>query len=399
MSERSYSLPPSLCVKRTPTPSVGGGSEIYERTPTPRSARRSTPGDRDLDVPPPTAGLALTRRSIPPPPVANPLTAAARRAPEAVEAERRLRLQGTLKDRIYQRSFALRKMLRRTSEQGPMRLEQLLTRVGDLCNLTDEERAELQRMAVAADTDRSGTIDFKEFCTLLKLSDRRMHPEQEQREKSRFLAHGVMDPKMQRAVLKNPHAQGELALSHARPANELGRMQVDAPFGVLGDGERMGAVISSYLNMKHDHISSCLTSHDSDNDGKLTHDELRAALRCVDPYIFDQEIRSIIETSDPRRRGLVSISEFIDGAGAEYVKSKAARASAGLSGGDPLQWTTSEYSRRAVLDQLRNAPPKQLRRAPPTRAAKLRQERMHNVRDALDRREKAMIAAMPGGGQ
>eukprot|EP01062_Namystynia_karyoxenos_P026136 TRINITY_DN20407_c0_g1_i1.p1 TRINITY_DN20407_c0_g1~~TRINITY_DN20407_c0_g1_i1.p1 ORF type:complete len:430 (+),score=128.72 TRINITY_DN20407_c0_g1_i1:96-1292(+) len=394
MSEASFSLPPSMCIQPSEDGSeVPGGHEPMQRPPSTRASSRPRSSGRGADVAAPAA-MPPPRPS--PPAAFNPLCASTRRQ-QLPSTEMRLRIQGSLKDRIYQRSFALRKLFRKQSggSEG-MKMAEFLKRMKEQFALSEEEVDVLRDMTRQTDCDRSGTIDFKEFCDLLKRLDRESNPEGERREKARFLAHGVMDPKMQRAMLRNPQAQEGVALGHVRPANELGRMGVDAPFGVLGDGERMAAMISSYLDMRYDHIAACLNRHDADRDGKLTHDELRRALRAVDPYIFDQEIKGLIEHTDQKRKGLISISEFLEGAGAEYVKNKAARASAGLCGGDPLRWDTAEYSRQQVLERLRQTRPKGLKKAPATKSARLRQASSCARRDDLDRRERAQWAAMPG---
>ena len=254
-------------------------------------------------------------------------------------------LMARLKDVLYQRSHTLRKKIdnRQTADEFCRNCKKLF-------RLSDTEMGLLRTLLPQGDS----LIDSRSFISSL----RGTAEQNDKLEKERFGVLGVMDRKIQKMLINN---QG-LSMGHSRPANVLGNMNVHPPFGVLGDGERMGSMQAAYLDMKADLLLNSFALYDPTNTGRISHSDFKLAMKSVDNYIFDTEISRLIKQFDRKKRGYIEIRPFINGVGSEYLKKKADRCS--LTG-DPLVWEVSDQHPKMM-------PPRGKLKAPSTRTSRLR---------------------------
>lgn len=247
----------------------------------------------------------------------------------------------SIKDRIYQHSFNLRKTFREIDPDGkglipiPVCIEEM----GRIYQLSPYEKECLLPLLREADFRNDGAIDFKEFVEMLKMHSKSSQPLSEA-EKARFQQKGAMDKRMQEALRSD--ASREITIQGGLPTNELGPMTIDAPFGVLGDSEKMDAVITTFLNIKFEHLRSVMQRHDSNSDGIVTYAEFRAGMKELDRYVFDDEINILLEALDRKRKGAIVIDDFVKGAGREYLKKKAHRSNSFQS---PFVWDESPVAK------------------------------------------------------
>ena len=278
----------------------------------------------------------------------------------------------SLKDRIYQRSFDLRKTFRQLDPQGNglIPFDTFVAEMNRAYQLSPVEQVCLRQLLLEADFNHDNFIDFREFCEMLKMHDPGQGQELSATEKKRFQLKGLMDKKMQEAVVNNSKSQ--VKLDNALPTNELGRMTIECPYGVLGDSERMDAVIATFLRTKYDALQTTFAKHDADRDGFVTWPEFRSAMKELDRYVFDDEIDNLLHELDKKKRGKINIEEFVSGAGREYLKKKAHRSNVQQS---PFVWESQEKSPRTPREGPMTAegkPLKKLKKPSGTKASDLR---------------------------
>eukprot|EP00672_Neobodo_designis_P017507 CAMPEP_0174832782 /NCGR_PEP_ID=MMETSP1114-20130205/3852_1 /TAXON_ID=312471 /ORGANISM="Neobodo designis, Strain CCAP 1951/1" /LENGTH=401 /DNA_ID=CAMNT_0016066649 /DNA_START=133 /DNA_END=1338 /DNA_ORIENTATION=+ len=275
-----------------------------------------------------------------------------------------------LRDRVYQRSFNLRKTFRELDAEGHgiVPIEDFAKEMERFFTLSPLEGKCLRVLLEESDFRRDGKIDFREFCEMLKMRDYDSEPTVSEMQRKRL--HGAVDPRM-RGMLRE--GQTAIAVQGGVPTNELGHMRIECPFGVLGDSERMDAVISAFFTHKTGQLRDVFNKHDADHDGYLTRGEFRTAMKEVDRYVFDNEIDSLLDSlldngggAAMRKRhlssgannkaNLINIEHFVTGAGREYLKKKAHRSNAHAN---PFVWAqpappkTAQHSPRG----RRPAPP------------------------------------------
>lgn len=254
----------------------------------------------------------------------------------------------SIKDRIYQRSENLRKTYRELDAAGlgSIPLEVFVQAMRRSFMLNQLEQDCLRVMTVDADFHRDGVIDFREFCEMLKTHDRNQgDPVITESERKRFQTKGLIDGHVQKMMKSIDHP---IRIVHGVPKNELGTLTIECPFGVLGDSERMDAVIQTYLDRKMDGLKHAFEECDRNHDGFLTREEFREAMHALDRYIFDDEVTSLIHTLDRKKRGLIAIADFLStGLGREYLKKKAHRTNAAYD--NPFIWfDQQDASGRAI---------------------------------------------------
>eukprot|EP01062_Namystynia_karyoxenos_P003894 TRINITY_DN11373_c0_g1_i1.p1 TRINITY_DN11373_c0_g1~~TRINITY_DN11373_c0_g1_i1.p1 ORF type:complete len:402 (+),score=116.70 TRINITY_DN11373_c0_g1_i1:120-1325(+) len=193
-------------------------------------------------------------------------------------------------------------------------------------------------------------------------------------EASRFQAPGIMDPMIQRRTtgsVKTP----------------LGYDYDGPPFAVTSDAEQVTAIIEQAQTMRRARMEQVLQRCSRDGEW-LTHKEFIEAMGELDKFqVPKYELAALIGILDPgRKKGRISIRNFIDQFSSEYLKGKSCRATIGgnVDGrSNTLQWPSSlndHYDRRQLMEGLRN------RRAPKLKIAisarqrsvrrKLREERV-----------------------
>ena len=274
-------------------------------------------------------------------------------------AHQRSRVEGQskarVKDCLYQSSFALWKHI----GSAPLTAVTLPSQVSAFFRFNAEDTANLRCMAEAV--IGSGAMDVKTFLTRLKETDKESSSGLEQQEARRFQAAGIMDHTIQK-VIRNP--QAKIAMSHPRPENELGKMTVNPPYGVLGDTERMNALISSHLDLKYDTLRDALVRADTEGRGRVTRAQFSQALRSVAHYLFESELQALITVVDPKNRGYIYLSDFLgqSGVGMQYLKRKSDRSALQ---GDPLVWSVVPVPPRTVKEKRKI-------RALSTKASRLR---------------------------
>ena len=243
----------------------------------------------------------------------------------------------SLKDRIYQRSHNLRHTFRELDAKGTglIPLPEFTEEMGRTYQLSPVEKQCLYIMLLEADSKQDGKLDFREFCEMLKSFDKSKSNTNElsARERKRF-DRCVIDKKMQATVMRDESKS--IKLIGGLPTNELGSMNIDCPFGVLGDSEKMDAVVTSFINVKTDKLRETFKEFDVNRNGRVSHDEFKRGMQHHDPYIFDDEIAGLLGALDPKGKGYILVEEFIDGMGKEYLKKKAHRSQAHDS---PFTWT------------------------------------------------------------
>lgn len=301
----------------------------------------------------------------------------------------------SLRDRVYQRSFNLRKTFRELDAQGngAVPIEAFAAEMARSFSLSGIELKCLRVLLEEADFRRDGKIDFREFCEMLKMRDYDSDAVVSDAQRKRLQGPGVMDPRMQRMVKDGSqaiHVQGGV------PTNELGHMRIECPFGVLGDSERMDAVITAFFTHKLGQLRAAFERFDDDKDGCLTRQQFRDAMKEVDRYVFDNEIDSLLEaildghntlatgrrtlassqsSARPKHNNLININQFVNGPGKEYLKKKAHRSNAHAN---PFIWNQppepprSSQSPRRPPNSPRAAKRAPLKPAADTRSNELR---------------------------
>lgn len=261
---------------------------------------------------------------------------------ESLDKRRIAAFSTLIRDRIYQRSSNLRKTFIELDSTGSglVPIDMLAHNMARAFQLTDNAQL-MVPLLTAADYKHDGVIDFKEFVEMLKPhtgsggaeggGDAVMTAE----DKRRLLSKNHADKKMVNAVAEGT-LDREIKLSTGIPANELGAMTIECPFGVLGDSEKMDAVVATYLSIRLDKLRATLANRDSNNDGFVTYNEFRGGMKEVDRYIFDDEISALIEALDTKKKGLISIDGFVTGVGKEYLKNKAHRSNSAFN--SPFVW-------------------------------------------------------------
>lgn len=256
-------------------------------------------------------------------------------APPLVDQKTLQLVWASLKDRIYQRSFNLRKTYRELDAigNGLIPISQFVEEMGRAYQLSALERQCLELLLIQSDFRHDGVIDFREFCEMLKLRDNDdNNATLNEKQRKRFAQRGLMDLKMQNAIVKSDRS---IKVQGGMPTNELGQMCIECPYGVLGDSERMDAVIAAYLDVKYEKLHTVFEKHDANKDGCLTWIEFRACMKELDPYVFDDEIDTLLSVLDKKKKGLIPIQDFVNGLGQEYLKKKAHRSNAHAN---PFHW-------------------------------------------------------------
>lgn len=200
----------------------------------------------------------------------------------------------SLRDRVYQRSFNLRKTFREldASGTGAVPIDTFAAEMSRFFSLSPLEQRCLRVLLEESDFRRDGKIDFREFCEMLKMRDYESDAVVSDAQRKRLQGPGVMDPRMQRMV-RDGHQP--ILVQGGVPTNELGHMRIECPFGVLGDSERMDAVITAFFTHKLSQLREVFVKHDDDRDGYLTRQQFRTAMKEVDRYVFDDEIDSLLD--------------------------------------------------------------------------------------------------------
>ena len=259
------------------------------------------------------------------------------------------------------RSFALWRKVPATADE-----ESFCQGVEAAFTLSPEHRRELRSLVSLAFSDSQCQYEPKEFIARLKLHDRTHNPGRERWEHDRFDVDGVMDGKI-RKVFRHPDARNHVSMAHRRPSHELGEVTVNPPYGILGDAERMAALISSSLDLQHDTLRNALQQRQvPPGSGRVDHKGFAAALSESVGHIFASDITKLLAVVDPKRLGWVHIASFLRGSGLEYLKKKADRKS--LSG-DPLIW---EVNNNTTTTDKAFKPPRAKLRCSPNRSYILR---------------------------
>ena len=311
----------------------------------------------------------------------------------------------SLKDRIYQRSHNLRHTYREldAAGNGMIPIDAFVEEMGRAYQLSPLERHCLRLLLQEADFRRDGVIDFREFCEMLKVHDKSRMTEDgtalSQQEKRRF-DRCVMDKKMQAAVMADDSRT--IRVIGGMPTNELGPMQIDCPYGVLGDSERMDAVIASFLDIKYDKLRDTFKRFDVNGNGKVSYAEFREGMKDLDHYVFDDEIDNLIAVLDRKKKGYILIDDFVKGLGKEYLKKKAHRSQAHES---PFQWPVVEKQHKTNRPSSDRSPRAEKRHAVPpcrlTRASELRANdaklKLHDIFKREDGNHQARVVAGTAG--
>lgn len=260
----------------------------------------------------------------------------------------------SLRDRVYQRSFNLRKTFRELDSvgKGAIPIDEFAAEMGRSFSLSALELKCLKVLLDEADFRRDGVIDFREFCEMLKMRDYDSDAVISDAQRKRLAGPGVLDPRMQKMMKENETMP--IRVQGGVPTNELGHMNIECPFGVLGDSERMDAVIAAFFTHKTDTLRVVFRSHDADRDGWLTPQEFRNGMKEVDRYVFDDEIDNLLEAIFAARKAKrtvsskhaqhINIEDFVGGLGREYLKKKAHRSNAHAN---PFVWNVPEPPRTA----------------------------------------------------
>lgn len=290
-----------------------------------------------------------------------------------------------IRDRLYQRSLNLRRTFRLLDPEGRGKVTYaaLVEEMTRTYQLSDIEQHCLRILVDRADYKKDGFIDFVEFCSLLKMVQDDEGPNAQimsDSEKKRFQGQGFVDQRLSRLILSG---EKQVPMVAYHPTNELGKMTIEAPFGVLGDSERMDSMIQAFLTTKFDKLRQTFCDVDTTRSGRLMYDEFRTAIKNVDRYVFDSEIDTLLAVLDKKKRGYVVIDEFMTVLGQEFLKKKAHRG-APLN---PLVWEVQPKAPRAP-DQPKSAK-KVTRPAATTRTQALReQENKARLLSILQRDEK-----------
>ena len=91
-----------------------------------------------------------------------------------------------------------------------------------------------------------------------------------------------------------------------------------------------------------------------DSAGRVSHEEFKHGLQQYDRHIVDWEIEELVRVCDPKKRGYIDISKFLDQFGTEFLKVKSLRSSPGKK--NILGWEATlsdKYSKLAVMQNLR----------------------------------------------
>jgi hypothetical protein len=103
------------------------------------------------------------------------------------------RIQKKLREKVYQRSYMLRRTFRALDEEhaGTISLEKFEDAIMKNFNLGEDDREALHKFVELIDADHSGSIDYDEFATHLKQNDGVVAEDVEQWEKLRFQRPGL----------------------------------------------------------------------------------------------------------------------------------------------------------------------------------------------------------------
>eukprot|EP00760_Papus_ankaliazontas_P008971 PhM_4_TR13951/c2_g1_i2/m.32159 len=297
-------------------------------------------------------------------------------------------VSASIRDRIHQRSINLRRTFRLLDPEGRGKVtySALVDEMAKTYQLSDMEKHCLRILVDRADYKKDGFIDFVEFNALLKMVQADDNNTQmSETEKRRFQGQGFVDQRLSKMILQSDKPVPMVA---QQPTNELGRMTIEAPFGVLGDSERMDSMIQAFLTTKYDKLRHTLAGMDTENTGKLTWEQFRDAIKHVDRYIFDSEIEALLLVLDKKKKGVVQIDQFMNLMGQEFLKKKAHRG-APLN---PLVWDVKEKTPRGtqLFSSGRTHSPRKpataRRPAASTRTQALReQENRTRLKDMLER--------------
>eukprot|EP00760_Papus_ankaliazontas_P008969 PhM_4_TR13951/c2_g1_i1/m.32178 len=301
-----------------------------------------------------------------------------------------------VRDRIYQKTMNLRRTFRQLDPEGRGKVTYAAL-VGEMTKayqLSEMETHCLRILVDRADLNKDGFIDYVEFNALLKAvqpdSNDKHSAQQRQTQmsvadKKRFQGQGFVDQRLSKLLLQSDKPVPMVA---QQPTNELGKMTIEAPFGVLGDSERMDSMIQAFLTTKYDKLRNTLAEMDTENTGKLTRDQFREAITHVDRYVFKSEVDALLGVLDPKKRGHITIDKFVSLLGQEFLKKKAHRG-APLN---PLVWDVKEKTPRGtqLFSSGRTHSPRKpataRRPAASTRTQALReQENRTRLKDMLER--------------
>jgi len=251
-------------------------------------------------------------------------------------------INNNIRSRIYQRSINLRRTFHLLDPQGKGKVtyNDLVSEMTKTYQLSDVEQHCLRILVDRADYKKDGFIDFVEFTSIFKMFQSKAEENtMSESEKRRFQGQGFVDPRLNHLILCGDKS---IPMVAEHPTNELGKMTIEAPFGVLGDSERMDSMIQAFLTTKFDKLRQTLQEVDKNNTGRLTYDEFHQAIKKVDRYVFDSEIENLLAVLDKKKKGFVIIDQFMEVLGQEFLKKKAHRG-APLN---PLVWGVKDKAPR-----------------------------------------------------
>ena len=109
-------------------------------------------------------------------------------------------------------------------------------------------------------------------------------------------------------------------------------------------------------------MRTCLQRHGSpDRPGILTREEFKKAMLDVEKYgANERELEALVGVVDRRNTGYISINDFLERFGLEYLKGRSMRLSVGRDNNDgschTLQWPSStgaEFKKSELMERLR----------------------------------------------
>eukprot|EP01006_Ploeotia_vitrea_P017021 TRINITY_DN48012_c0_g1_i1.p1 TRINITY_DN48012_c0_g1~~TRINITY_DN48012_c0_g1_i1.p1 ORF type:complete len:487 (+),score=38.80 TRINITY_DN48012_c0_g1_i1:80-1540(+) len=277
-----------------------------------------------------------------------------------------------VKELICQHAYSLRKNLFKLANEAPsMERSQFLDHVEKTLKFSPHQRTVLESLLTQHGQDR-GDVTFSRFETSLKKQGRQDNEHQYAVEINRFMRPGIMDRKLQKVVQRSNETEDEnrVLLTTARENNQLGASVVQPPYAVMGDSERMGGIISAYLEAREDTLKNAMDQY-SDSGGNIAYADFQKALLKYDKCTSQSEMDDLMTVLDPRKKGFFSIDKFLSAYGQEYIKKRSQRS----TGGNPLAWTApNEYNKQKVLEDLRKRKrqPKRIPRPKPTLTSNMR---------------------------
>lgn len=246
----------------------------------------------------------------------------------------------SLFDTLYQRGFQLKGLCRTldTKETGRVPRQGLRQGIINALKLKPVSFASLDHIL---DNAQDGTeISTRKLMNVVQAAAR-ADMRNDNRERSRFKAPGIMYGKMQSMLQLT---SGDIGLANRRPPHPIGDTAVSPPFGIEGDAERMECIISAYMENRSDEIQLHFHKCDRNNDGKLSYVEFATGMKNFDSEIPKASIEDMIHALDPDGKGFISLRDIRAKFSVEFMKNKSQRGSAGhtCKGDSIIQWPLSQ---------------------------------------------------------